>query len=436
MPTFESIADLLASPFDLELPSEYTSLWDIRTSTMTFHMNEHDADSRIVHSVYPSLLDCVLRSLVSPCSVYTTLRAIYIPAISNYTSGFFDEEALSEFEEKVIKAAQSLRVQPLSISLIMDSFIHNAQKIGKLLDRFKEPTIFFSPILDIMLRKCTSWQERCHILAQGLIVCCKELAHMLPRFVDTKDVKQKSDNCEFLWASQVDDSMGEASELVEDDITGGNNFSILNDIASTEDLRTIHSHHAHGFRITGSPMKSPLVVVVSDDRVISFLRFFLEEREHSVVPIPLLPNSDWIAHFPFSVSLYGKKYCELYPNTGAGSDLAPSTTPFLLPRPLLSFSSPSLSMLQTLTSNPRPLSPTSPCFAVPEKDLGSPFSLLVPRRFPTISVRSEKKSDKGISVPFPPSYYKETDRFARAARAAEAEAFKLARFIKDETAKQ
>ncbi|KAH7870736.1 uncharacterized protein C8R40DRAFT_624019 [Lentinula edodes] len=230
MPTFESIADLLASPFDLDLPSEYTTLWDIRTTTMTFYMNGHDTDFRTVHSVYPSLMDCVLRSLVSPCSVYTNLRAIYIPAISNYTSGFFDEDALREFEEKVIEAAQSLRAQPLSISLTMEPFIHNGQKFAKQLDHSKEPSILFSPILDIMLRKCTSWQERCHILAQGLIVCCKELGHMLPCFVDTKDVKQIYDNCEFLWASQVDNSMGEGSELVEDDITGGNNISILNDI--------------------------------------------------------------------------------------------------------------------------------------------------------------------------------------------------------------
>ncbi|KAJ3904176.1 hypothetical protein F5879DRAFT_94067 [Lentinula edodes] len=362
MPTFESIADLLASPFDLDLPSEYTTLWDIRTTTMTFYMNGHDTDFRTVHSVYPSLMDCVLRSLVSPCSVYTNLRAIYIPAISNYTSGFFDEDALREFEEKVIEAAQSLRAQPLSISLTMEPFIHNGQKIAKQLDHSKEPSILFSPILDIMLRKCTSWQERCHILAQGLIVCCNELGHMLPRFVDAVDVKnfkQTFDNCAFLWASQVDGSLGEGGELVEDDITGGNNFSILNDIASTDDLSSVQPHLAHGFRITGRPMKGPLVVVVNDDRVISFLRYFLEEREHSVVPIPLLPNSEWIDHFPFSLSLCGKKYCELYSNTGAGFKFASSTTPFPLPRPLLSFSSPPLSMSQTLPSNPRPLSPTS-----------------------------------------------------------------------------
>ncbi|KAJ4494494.1 hypothetical protein C8R41DRAFT_308232 [Lentinula lateritia] len=43
------------------------------------------------------------------------------------------------------------------------------------LDRSGEPTIFFSPILDIIFRKRFSWEECCHVLVLGSIVCCREL---------------------------------------------------------------------------------------------------------------------------------------------------------------------------------------------------------------------------------------------------------------------
>ncbi|KAJ3816065.1 hypothetical protein F5876DRAFT_61137 [Lentinula aff. lateritia] len=242
----------------------------------------------------------------------------------------------------------------------------NRRPSGEQWDHSKQPTIFFSPILDIMLRRCTSWQERCHILAQGLIVCCHELGHTLPRFVCSWKRFQMH-----IWTLPVDDRMGEGAEFVEEDITGGHNFLILNNI--------VQPHLAHGFRITGRPMKGFLVVVVNDDRVISFLRYFLEEREHSVVPIPLLPNSEWIDHFPFSLSLHGKKY---------HTPIQPTTT---------------VAHITLFCINPKIL------------------------RIPVVAIGAET---------FPNDISKETDRFARAARAAEAEAFKLARSIKDEAAKQ
>ncbi|KAJ4500536.1 hypothetical protein C8R41DRAFT_809909 [Lentinula lateritia] len=201
MPTFASIADLLASPFELDFPSQYASLGRIRTSEISFQSDEHETESRIIYSVYPSLIECVLRNLASPYSKYRDLQALYVPTISNYID--IDKDTLARLEGKVIEAAQRLRAKPLSMSLTMNAlqfvwaFVPVKQDPSRVpsssstssgtssefWDHCEEPTIFFSPILDILLRKCFSWEERCHVLVQGIIVCCIELGHLFPRFV-------------------------------------------------------------------------------------------------------------------------------------------------------------------------------------------------------------------------------------------------------------
>ncbi|KAJ3854485.1 hypothetical protein EV368DRAFT_80531 [Lentinula lateritia] len=421
MPTFASIADLLASPFELDFPSQYVSLGRIRTSEMSFQSDEHETKSRTIYSVYPSLINCVLRNLASPYSKYRDLQTIYVPTISNYID-IADKDTLTSLEGKVVEAAQRLRTQPLSMSLTMIAlqvgwaFVPNKQDPSRISpsssldspspssptsefwDHCKEPTIFFSPILDILLRKCFSWEERCHVLAQGIIVCCHELGHLLPRFIYGKDSKRTPESYKFQRSSRVDACVGEGGEWVEEQITGGTNFSILNSIENTEHSASVRPNQPHGFRISGKTLRSGhnKEVVIEDERVSAFLRYFLQEDENAMIVIPLLPNSRWSDYLDYSVPLHSKRYRALYPNAGTILDPAPRTPP-LSPQN----QSPPLSMSQTFQE----LLPKSP---IPRNDLGSPFSLStfkVSLSTPTVAARSQNGSDKGITVPFPSSYY-------------------------------
>ncbi|GAW05640.1 hypothetical protein LENED_007509 [Lentinula edodes] len=76
-----------------------------------------------------------------------------------------------------------------------------------------------------MFRNCSSWEERCHVLVLGLIVCCRELGNLLPRFSYGKESKQ---------SSRVDGGTGECGEWVQELPTGSTNFFILNIIDNTE----------------------------------------------------------------------------------------------------------------------------------------------------------------------------------------------------------
>ncbi|KAJ3937639.1 MAG: hypothetical protein NXY57DRAFT_218074 [Lentinula lateritia] len=436
MPTFASIADLLASPFELDFPSQYASLGRIRTSEISFQSDEHETESRIIYSVYPSLIECVLRNLASPYSKYRDLQALYVPTISNYID--IDKDTLARLEGKVIEAAQRLRAKPLSMSLTMNAlqfvwaFVPVKQDPSRVpsssstssgtssefWDHCEEPTIFFSPILDILLRKCFSWEERCHVLVQGIIVCCIELGHLFPRFIYGNDARRIPESYKLQWSSRLYGCIGEGGEWVEEQITGGTHFSILNSIENTSHSASVQPNQPHGFRISGQTLRSGhnKEVVIEDERVSAFLRYFLKADENDMIVIPLLPNSRWSDYLDHSVPLHSKRYRALYPKAGTILDLAPRTPP-----PFPQNQSPPLSLSQTLQE----LLPKSP---LPRDDLGSPFSLSTSRlslSTPTMPARSQNGSDKGITVSFPSSYYMEGIRVAQAARLkreAEAEA--------------
>ncbi|KAJ3915859.1 hypothetical protein F5877DRAFT_81430 [Lentinula edodes] len=452
MPTFASIADLLASPFELDFPCQYASLGRIRTSEISFQSDEHETESRTIYSVYPSLIECVLRNLASPYSKYRDLQALYVPTISDFIDIDkidIDKDTLTRLEGKVIEAAQRLRAKPLSMSLTMNalqfvwafvpvkqdpsrvpsSSSTSSRTSSEFWDHCEEPTIFFSPILDILLRKCSSWEERCHVLAQGIIVCCIELGRLFPRFIYGNDSRRIPESYKLQWSSRVEGCIGEGGEWVEEQITGGTHFSILNGFEYTEHSASVQPNQPHGFRISGQTLRSGhnKEVVIEDERVSEFLRYFLKEDENAMIAIPLLPNSRWSDYLDYSVPLHSKRYRELYPQAGTILDRTPRTPPFSPQN-----QSPPLSLSQTLQE----LLPNSP---FPRDDLGSPFSLSSSRlslSTPTMPARSQNGSDKGITVPFPSSYYMEGIRVAQAARAArlkrEAEAEALVQSASDQ----
>ncbi|KAJ3868633.1 hypothetical protein EV359DRAFT_60529 [Lentinula novae-zelandiae] len=314
MPTFASIADLLASPFELDFPCQYASLGRIRISEISFQSDEHETESRTVYSVYPSLIE--------------DLQALYVPTISNYID--IDKDTLARLEGKVIEAAQRLRAKPLSMSLTMNAlqfvwaFVPVKQDLSRVpsssstssgtssefWDHCEEPTIFFSPILDILLRKCSSWEERFHVLAQGIIVCCIELGHLFPRFIYGNDARRIPESNKLQWSSRVDGCIGEGGEWVEEQITGGTHFSILNSIENIEHLASAQPNQPHGFRISGQSLRSGhnKEVVIEDERVSAFLRYFLKEDENDMIVIPLLPNSRWSDYLDHSVPLHSKRH--------------------------------------------------------------------------------------------------------------------------------
>lgn len=167
---------------------------------------------------------------------------------------------------------------------------------------------------------------------------------------------------------------------------------------NTSHSASVQPNQPHGFRISGQTLRSGhnKEVVIEDERVSAFLRYFLKADENDMIVIPLLPNSRWSDYLDHSVPLHSKRYRALYPKAGTILDLAPRTPP-----PFPQNQSPPLSLSQTLQE----LLPKSP---LPRDDLGSPFSLSTSRlslSTPTMPARSQNGSDKGITVSFPSSYY-------------------------------
>ncbi|KAJ4484233.1 hypothetical protein C8J55DRAFT_571037 [Lentinula edodes] len=329
MPTFASIADLLASPFELDFPSQYASLGRIRTSEISFQSDEHETESRTIYSVYPSLIE--------------DLQALYVSTISDFID--IDKDTLTRLEGKVIEAAQRLRARPLSMSLTMNAL---------------QFVWAFVPVKQDPSRVPSSSST-----SSGNALLGKNVAMSLRRIYGN-DSRRIPESHKLQWSSRVDGCIGEGGKWVEEQITGGTNFSILNEY--TEHSASVQPNQPHGFRISGHTLRSGhnKEVVIEDERVSEFLRYFLKEDENTMIPIPLLPNSRWSDYLDYSVPLHSKR---------------------------LSLST------------------------------------------PTMPARSQNGSDKGITVPFPSSYYMEGIRVAQAAQAArlkrEAEAEALVQSASD-----
>ncbi|KAJ3813453.1 hypothetical protein F5876DRAFT_73911 [Lentinula aff. lateritia] len=301
------------------------------------------------------------------------LQTIYVPTISNIDIA--DKDTLTSLEGKVVEAAQRLRIQPLSMSLTMIAF-----QVGWAFVPNKQDPSRISPSSSLDSPSPSSPTSDLGTLIYG------------------KDSKRTPESYKFQRSSRVDACVGEGGEWVEEQITGGTNFSILNSIENTEHSASVRPNQPHGFRISGKTLRSGhnKEVVIEDERVSAFLRYFLQEDENAMIVFPLLPNSRWSDYLDYSVPLHSKRYRALYPNAGTILDPAPRTPP-LSPQN----QSPPLSMSQTFQE----LLPKSP---IPRNDLGSPFSLStfkVSLSTPTVAARSQNGSDKGITVPFPSSYY-------------------------------
>ncbi|KAJ3849798.1 hypothetical protein EV368DRAFT_67148 [Lentinula lateritia] len=103
--------------------------------------------------------------------------------------------------------------------------------------------------------------------------------------------------------SSMEKTLGRAHEWmdVQELLTGGTTFSILNIIDNTENSVSVQPFQPHGFRISERPSTSGHFqdVVVADQRVISFLEYFIEEDENAVVMIPLVPifpSTEFLKH--------------------------------------------------------------------------------------------------------------------------------------------
>ncbi|KAJ3929397.1 MAG: hypothetical protein NXY57DRAFT_418430 [Lentinula lateritia] len=135
----------------------------------------------------------------------------------------------------------------------------------------------------------------------------------------------------------MEKTLGRAHEWmdVQELLTGGTTFSILNIIGvfqseatysaltriisityidNTENSVSVQPFQPHGFRISGRPSTSSHFqdVVVADQRVISFLEYFIKEDENAVVMnslVPIFPSTEFLKH---SVPIPSEKYMKLY----------------------------------------------------------------------------------------------------------------------------
>ncbi|KAF9063989.1 hypothetical protein BDP27DRAFT_1426369 [Rhodocollybia butyracea] len=245
------------------------------------------------------------------------LHSLYVPTISNYQHNLTDAAPvdLKQWFPRFHNEIERLK-RKLCVNLMLDgvdqkfwAFVPQVQKNTSPTQEWNHvewPTICFTPFLDLLFRKCKSSEECAHVLAFAMIIIMCKIEHLLLRSFYGKASKDTQEAAKFPQGAV---GMGKGREVVERYLTGGYNFSIANDLS----LDTLDSAapEFHGWRVTGEIEENGdfLLVVVTDERITSFLQLFFAAGNHLVFPIPLLSTP---LHPFHAVQVHSKQYKIMY----------------------------------------------------------------------------------------------------------------------------
>ncbi|KAF9067483.1 hypothetical protein BDP27DRAFT_1422780 [Rhodocollybia butyracea] len=319
-----SIVDILSQPIKVRLPSPLPTD-KAELSAMRFNDTD-DKEIAIVQSILPSAVSCVSETLSSP--VYNAnisyLHSLYVPALSNYQHNLTDaapvdlKQWFPRFHTEIERLKSKLRVN-ITLDGVDQKFWAFVPQVQKNTSPTQEwnhverPTICFTPFLDLLFRKCESSEERAHVLAFAMIIIMREIEHKHSCHTSFRDRsiygEALKDNMETARVPKGAVGKSEGGEVVERNLTGGYNFSIANDLS----LDTLDSAapEFHGWRVTGEIEENGdlVLVVVTDERITSFLRFFFAAGHHLVFPISLVSTP---LHPFHAVQVHSKQYKIMY----------------------------------------------------------------------------------------------------------------------------
>ncbi|KAE9389925.1 hypothetical protein BT96DRAFT_1024836 [Gymnopus androsaceus JB14] len=303
------IADMLRKPLTSHSNILPLHPFFVETKTMPF-----DGDQ--VQSILPVIIQNILYALSEPNDCYLPLQEIYIPAVSGYQYTARQADKLDELILRCSMHAKKLS-SVLYCALTMqkdkgkdkeetekgqeeESYDDSVLAFVPVIDskwntQVNPTTLFFRPTIDLLFRNSKTPEEQSHVISYAMVVVCRELGRLFPRFIY---------GSEFHIPSHIKFPEGETA--VEIFLTGGFGFAIDYKIEETPDSIAIRPVLPHGFRICTSQL-----FVILDNRIQLFLESFFVEQ------IPILLH--YTVH---GMPVLGERYRKVYNVT---SPLTPLT---------------------------------------------------------------------------------------------------------------